>query len=290
MGCWSRSVGVSVLGRLPRDSRGWKRDGSVSRWCFHWFRWPCQPGGGVFTAERLGIDLPFGDALREYYLSVFLNQVIPGGVVGDVSRAWRHARHQDDSRVLGGSAVRAVILERASGQVVMTAVTVLSLAVMPITLGAAWWLAVVGIGAVTVGLGVASRRLGSSARGWLGTFWGDARRALLSRDAAPVQIATSGVVVSCYIGTYLLSARAIGIETSLLVLAPLVAPVLVTMLVPVTIAGWGVREGAAALLWGIAGLTAIDGVAISVAYGVLVLLSTLPGGVLLAFGPAFRSS
>jgi hypothetical protein len=105
-----------------------------------------------------------------------------------------------------------------------------------------------------------------------------------------VQFITSGVVVGCYIGTYLISARAIDIQTPLLALVPLVAPVLVTMLVPVTVAGWGVREGAAALLWGGVGLTAADGVAISVAYGFLVLLSTLPGGVVLALGPALRPS
>ena len=243
-----------------------------------------------FTAGRLGIELPFGDALREYYLAVFLNQVVPGGVVGDVSRAWRHARLQTDDRPAGASAVRAVILERASGQVVMTGVAVLSLAMIPMMLGVAWWLAVVGAGAVAVGLWVATRRLGTSPGSWLRILWSDARRALLSREAAPVQFATSGVVVGCYIGTYLISARAIGIQTPLLALVPLVAPVLVTMLVPVTVAGWGVREGAAALLWGGVGLTAADGVAISVAYGFLVLLSTLPGGVVLALGPALRPS
>ncbi len=46
-------------------------------------------------------------------------------------------------------------------------------------------------------------------------------------------------------------------------------------------AGWGVREGAAAVLWGAVGLSAVDGVAISVAYGLLVLFSTLPGGLIL---------
>ena len=59
---------------------------------------------------------------------------------------------------------------------------------------------------------------------------------------------------------------------------------LLTMLIPVTVAGWGVREGAAAVLWGIVGLTSVDGVAISITYGFLVLLSTLPGMVVLVLG------
>ena len=72
-----------------------------------------------FTAGCLGIDLPFSVAVQEYYLAMFLNQVIPGGVVGDVSRAWRHASIQVALTAARGPAVRAVILERASGQVVM---------------------------------------------------------------------------------------------------------------------------------------------------------------------------
>ena len=60
-------------------------------------------------------------------------------------------------------------------------------------------------------------------------------------------------------------------------LVPLVAPVLMAMLIPITVAGWGVREGAAAALWGLVGLTPEDGVAISVAYGLLVLVSSAPG-------------
>ena len=43
------------------------------------FRWR-------FTAGRLGLELPFGTAVREYYLALFLNQVLPGGVMG-MSRA-----------------------------------------------------------------------------------------------------------------------------------------------------------------------------------------------------------
>ena len=70
-------------------------------------------------------------------------------------------------------------------------------------------------------------------------------------------------------------------DTPLPVLLPLVAPVLMSMLIPVTVAGWGLREGAAAVLWGAVGLTAADGVLVSVAYGLLVLIGSLPGALFL---------
>ena len=60
-------------------------------------------------------------------------------------------------------------------------------------------------------------------------------------------------------------------------LVALVPVVLFSMPIPITIAGWGVREASAAAIWGLAELPAVDGVAISVTYGIIVLISALPG-------------
>ena len=237
-----------------------------------------------FTAGCLGIDLPFSVAVQEYYLAMFLNQVIPGGVVGDVSRAWRHARTQVEFPAARGPAVRAVILERASGQVVMGIVAGLSVLLLPLGIGLQWKF---GIGATAIGvIGVGSwifKRYGQDTS-VMGSLIRDARTALFTQKAFPLQFVVSVVVVSTYVVTFVIAAKAIGIETPVFVLLPLVSPVLVTMVIPVTIAGWGVREGFAAILWGSVGLAPVDGVAISVAYGILVLLSTLPGSIVLAMG------
>lgn len=224
-----------------------------------------------YTTKRLGIDLPLREAVGEYYLSILLNQLLPGGVAGDVSRAWRHAQ-----ATTTGPAVRAVILERASAQVVMTGVAIVSILALP------WAAAVtrVAIAAVAVVLGVlVFRTLGRrpNSDSAAGRLWSDARRALLAPDAIAMQLGSALVVVASYIGVFLIAARALGIQTPLASLVPLVAPVLMTMLVPVTIAGWGVREAAAAALWSLVGLTPEDGAAISVTYGLLVLVSSAPG-------------
>ena len=240
-----------------------------------------------YTAGRMGIDLSWVHALREYYLATFLNQVLPGGVLGDVSRAWRHGRVGLDDGATGGTAIRAVIFERASAQVIMTGAALVSLLILPVEVGPSRWTVVGVVGAVATGaalvLVVRRRRSERGDDGLIGRSWTDTRRALLTGRAFAVQLGTGLVVVSTYIATYVLAARALGIGTPLGVLLPLIAPVLSAMLIPVTIAGWGVREGAAALLWGVAGLTAVDGVAISVAYGLIVLLSALPGALVLVW-------
>jgi hypothetical protein len=113
------------------------------------------------------------------------------------------------------------------------------------------------------------------------SFWRDLHAGLLARDVIAVQLVTSAVVLGTYVAMYLAAARAVGLTTPFTVLLPLVPPVLLSMLIPITVAGWGVREAAAAVLWGAVGLTAEDGVAASAAYGVLVLASTLPGAIVL---------
>jgi uncharacterized membrane protein YbhN (UPF0104 family) len=241
-----------------------------------------------FTAGRLGIDLPFREAVREYYLSMFVNQVLPGGVVGDVSRAWRHAAAQRLTPSSRGPAIRAVVLERLSGQLVMVGVA--SASVLTLLVGSgdvAWVVVLVGFAAV-----VALRRwmkapprddrASDGAHGSLwGRLWRDTKAALLTGTALPIQIVSSAVVVGTYVATYLIASLAVGVDTPLRTLLPLVAPVLVAMLIPASVAGWGVRETAAALLWDAAGLTSEEGVVISIAYGLLALLSSLPGCVVL---------
>lgn len=239
-----------------------------------------------FTARRLGVTLSFGEAWREYYLSIFLNQVLPGGVVGDVSRAWRQARGatggQDGA---GGPAVRAVIFERVSAQAVMTTGAVVSLLALPSVVGQPSGPMVAMTVAVAVLIAAATAvwvRRQASAQSVTGRVLAELADSHFSPSVFAVQLATGLFIVGTYLATYIVSARAVGIETPSLVLLPLVAPVLMTMMIPVTIAGWGLRESAAALLWGAVGLTAADGVTVSVAYGVIVLVGSLPGALVLA--------
>ena len=246
-----------------------------------------------YTARRLGVDLPFFVAWREYYLSIFLNQVLPGGIAGDVTRAWRQARAQNDLRAPGGPAVRAVIFERLSAQAVMTTVAVLSLMFLPVTVDGNSRSLVVAAGVLAVGIVVVAVvwvRRQSAVKSLVGRVIAEVGAAHWSPSALATQLISGSIVVATYLITYLVAARAVEVETPALVLLPLVAPVLMSMLVPVTVAGWGLREAVAAILWGAVGLTAGDGVVVSVAYGLLVLLGSCPGAVLLllSVGHTFR--
>jgi len=232
-----------------------------------------------YTVERLGLPLAYGVAVREYYLATFLNQVLPGGVLGDVNRAWRHGSGAGERL----SAVHGVAIERLSGQLVLALVVVIS---------GSWLL---GSGRVAAGQWNGGLWLGAGVIGvflalWLALKTGlaaylqrlrrDLYESLLNRTVLPVQIGSSLLVLASYLGVFLCLAWGAGyIESteSAAIIVSLGSILLLSMVVPLTVAGWGIREGAAALLWPMAGLPAEQGVALSVGYGALVLVSSLPG-------------
>ncbi|OAZ98673.1 hypothetical protein ADS46_15435 [Halomonas sp. G11] len=266
----------AIVAQVQRFSLGWVLLAlliSVGQVALSAWRWQ-------LTARLIQVPMRFGYALREYYLALLVNQLLPGGVLGDAGRAHRHAS-QSASR---GRAWRAVIIERVSGQVAMGLLTLVALALSPLwhaALGWSVWLSIGVAGALCVGgisalVGLA-RKGSVNLPGWCLSVGRDIQRGLLTAGVWPLQLLSSLTIVLSYGLVMVCAARAIGVElpvSSLLALAPVV---LLAMLVPLSVAGWGVREGAAAGVWMWVGLPVAQGVAVSLAYGVVVLLASLPG-------------
>jgi len=64
-------------------------------------------------------------------------------------------------------------------------------------------------------------------------------------------------------------------------LLPLILLALLAMGLPVNIGGWGPREAVSAVAFGATGLNAAQGVTAAVVYGLLTLVSSLPGALVL---------
>ena len=95
------------------------------------------------------------------------------------------------------------------------------------------------------------------------------------------------VAVGAWVGAgragavFVVAVQVTGMELPVGRLLPLAMVVLLASAVPANIAGWGPREGAAAWAFGAVGLSAAEGVIVAVVYGVLALVATLPGAVIL---------
>ncbi len=225
-------------------------------------------------AGRLGLDLGWRAALAAYYRSQFLNTVLPGGVIGDVDRAVSHGRTVD--RV--AQAARAVAAERAAGQAVQ-----LTLAVVVLAAVGSWAYApalVVLAGVILAGAIVVatSRRL----RAMLARELEILRGAFGSiRTVVCVSLAST-VVVAGHVATFLVACAAVGVDPGADRVAAAAVIAVLASSIPLNIAGWGPREGAAAWAFGAAGVGAAAGIAAATAFGVLAALAVAPGAVVVA--------
>jgi hypothetical protein len=102
------------------------------------------------------------------------------------------------------------------------------------------------------------------------------------------QLALASVlVVAGHTATFVIAARVAGSTAPLGELVALLMVVQTAMVIPLSIGGWGLREGAAAWAFGAAGLGAATGVTIATLYAVLMLTAVAPGAGLL-LGDAVR--
>ena len=102
-----------------------------------------------------------------------------------------------------------------------------------------------------------------------------------ARDRAGVW-ALSVLAWACYQGLFLLAAVRTAPQETLANLWGTTVLGLAGMSVPVGVGGWGPREGITTLAAMAHGLPAGTGFAISIGYGLLALISALPGAVVLA--------
>ena len=106
----------------------------------------CSAWRWRIVARALGVDIGLRGAVCAYYRSLFLNSVLPGGVLGDVHRAVTHGRRAGD--VVRG--LRAVGWERLCGQVIQAVVTAVVLLTLPSPVRPALPYVLAGIACVAV--------------------------------------------------------------------------------------------------------------------------------------------
>jgi glycosyltransferase 2 family protein len=87
----------------------------------------------------------------------------------------------------------------------------------------------------------------------------------------------SAAAVAGHLVVFLVAAQAAGATLSPVQLLPIGALVLLGSAIPLNIAGWGPREGVAAWAFTAAGSSAAVGLTVAVTFGVLAMVATLPG-------------
>jgi len=242
---------------------------SVMQYILSAYRW-------MFISKYTNLNITFKDSLKFYYISSFMNNILPGGIVGDIFRVYHHAENKREIMKLGKS-FQSVIFERLSGQIMLFIFFIFSLSLyfilnekylaflyvfLPLLV---IFFLVKYIFRLKLNSYLISRSFGQN---FFKVFTGEVfwRHTILSF-----------FVVASYILIYIISAKSLGISIdyfAFLVFSPII---LFSMTLPVSIGGWGVREFTALLISFLLGLSASASISVAIMYGVLNLICSMPG-------------
>lgn len=241
----------------------------------------------AYIARHLGGQLSLTTALYAHFVGLWFNQVLPSGLGGDIVKI------AIMRKPLGlGLAVRSGILDRASGLVFLMAAVGLTLPLYKVLLNLTQWaslfILVVGFFSVLIAAIYFAHKITSKLQlplrimavfQTLKDMW-----QFHSGRALWQQIWTSAIVHANGIASYMLLSIALGFSASVLQYVLLVPLVFLIALMPISLAGWGVREAGAVWLFGLAGIPKEQAMTISIAYGIMLIISSIPGLFLFLFG------
>jgi glycosyltransferase 2 family protein len=230
--------------------------------------------------------LPMAEAVRLVLIGQFFSQTLPSAIGGDAVRAYMTTRHG----IRWGRAVSAVLCDRGVAMVVLMLLATLTIPLFLARIETPWARWLVPIPGILLAFGLAALILGDDARltalaRWriakpLAILVGDMRRIVLtSRESRTILMISIAVHLGVIASVWLL-ARALAIELAFLDCLVLVPPIVVVTLAPVSIAGWGVREGAMVVGFALVGVAEADALALSVATGLAQIVAGIPGGLL----------
>jgi uncharacterized protein (TIRG00374 family) len=254
-----------------------------------------------WVMRLLGTRCPAGRGFAVWMIGLVVSQTLLTFVAGDAARIWQLARRGYPRRV----ASSAVVLERALGFVVLLAMVLLC---EPLLLARA------SSGAVRTGLTIlaivcAGGILAFAGSAFLGALQGRLLERLrhhrlvdLALDIASVarhltrswKLAAAIIVSSAlmHLGNVLaifILARAAGVGIDFTATAAVALPAVLIALMPIALAGWGVREGSMIVGYGLFGVAPAAALATSIGFGLAMLVASLPGGFFIRFAKAERA-
>jgi uncharacterized membrane protein YbhN (UPF0104 family) len=247
----------------------------VLRWC-------------EISAE-CGAPLPTKQAMRFNLIGAFFNQTLPSSIGGDAVRLWLVARNGAGWR----AATYSIFVDRAIGLIALAIIIVASLPWSYNLIGDPGGrsaLLLVDFAALAGGAGFLV--LGWLPWPWLKRLWGMnhlhacaviANRVIFSRKHGPAIAILSVLVHVLAVVIAWCVVRAIAAPVVFGQIFQLVPPVMLITMLPISIAGWGVREATMGLAFGYAGLMASEGVNVSLLFGAVTFVVGAFGGLVWVF-------
>jgi uncharacterized membrane protein YbhN (UPF0104 family) len=241
------------------------------------------------VSAECGAPLATRQAMRFNVIGTFFNQTLPSAIGGDAVRLWLVARAGAGWR----AATYSIFVDRAIGLIALAIIVVASLPWSYNLIGdpnGRSALLFVDFAALAGGIGFLV--LGRLHWPWLKRWWGThhlhacsviANRVILSRERGPKVAALSLLVHVLAVVIAWCVVRSIAAPVLFGQIFQLIPPVMLITMVPISIAGWGLRETAMGLAFGYAGLMTNEGVNVSLLFGAVSFIVGAFGGLVWVF-------
>jgi len=239
------------------------------------FRWK-------IVLSQINIFASFKEVLKILWIGLFFNQVLPSTIGGDAFRGYY--LYKKDNTIV--DAVMSVMLDRMIGLislvliVIATLFFVLDIVNEPI---ARLGILTISIGATLTLFFVLSLDFLTQNFLHIKLFKGlyslaiQGRKLVLTISPGIKLVATGILIHSLTLIVYMLLSIGMNLDVNLFEFV-IILPILnLLMIVPISLAGWGLREGVMVIGLGYIGVSPENAFALSILYGILLFLTSLPG-------------
>ena len=228
-------------------------------------------------------------AFRYNMIGSFFNQTLPSSIGGDAVRLWLVNRSGAGWR----AATYSILTDRAVGLIALALIIVASLPWSYGMIGnAKGRLALVFVDFAALSGGLGFLLLGRLHWAWLKHWWLTkhvhacsviANQVIFSRKSGPkIAVLSLSVHVLAVVIAWC-CVRAVAASGDFEQLFMLTPPIMLITMMPISIAGWGVREATMMVAFGYAGLAQTDGTVVSILFGAVYFIVGAIGGLVWIF-------
>jgi len=228
-------------------------------------------------------------AFRYNMIGAFFNQTLPSSIGGDAMRLWLVNRTGAGWR----AATYSILTDRAIGLIALALIIVASL---PWSYGmiadSNGRLALVLVDFTALSGGLGFLLLGHLPWTWLKTWWPTkhvhacsviANKVIFNRRSGPkIAVLSLSIHVLAVVIAWC-AVRSISAPADFEQVFMLIPPIMLVTMMPISIAGWGVREATMMVAFGYAGLAQTDGTVVSILFGAVSFLVGCVGGLVWIF-------
>ena len=238
--------------------------------------------------DSMGEHLTLSSSVKIFFVGMFFSQFLLASIGGDAIRIWLATRKSLGFRI----SFNSTFVDRLAGLATITIFMMFSFPAYykvvsdQLALTSLIFLVISSILGIFVVLIFDKLPLLSRIRYFQSSFGKislDARKVFLSIKNNLIVIGLSVVVLSLTCMVVFTMGHALGQSLPILDYFIMIPPVMFITILPISLGGWGLREGAMVIAFGFLGMKGETAILLSVWFGIVLIIAALPGGFLWLF-------